>query len=184
MDTAFTLPQIATSAVALVSLVIAFVALRRTTKLQQQQLRLLQLQEAGLHPSLTLYLVENYIRRLGPGSPRIYVFQIVVSNSSDLGNSIREARLIIAHEQGQGLPSNLVIAHKAELASRVPAAATGTFQLPAAIAARTSIGGLVLFEVPSEILRESPVESYALQVIDTYGHETSKEAILLQERTE
>lgn len=184
MDTGFTLPQVITAAVALVAVVISLVALRRTTKVQQQQLRLQQLQEAGLRPSLALYLVDSYIRRLGPEAPRIYVFQIVVTNSSDVGNSIREARLVIEHGQGQGLPSSLVIGHKAELATQVPRAATGALQVPLAIAPRTSIGGLVLFEVPSEILRDSRVESYALQVIDTYGHETSKEAFLLHERTE
>lgn len=183
MPEGLTLPQMITAAISIAALVVSLVSLHRTSRLQRQQIRLLAKQEAGLSPSLSLYLAEAYIRRLGPGAPRTYVFQIVVSNSSDAANSIRDVRLVIEHERAPGGPSStLVIAHKPELAARLTDVSGEPLRLPCAIPGRTSVGGLALFEVASNLLRESRVESYILQVADTYGHETSVEAMILREQ--
>jgi hypothetical protein len=38
--------------------------------------------------------------------------------------------------------------------------------------------------VPADLLRGSQVEAYTLQIVDTYGHRTSVEALFLQERAQ
>jgi hypothetical protein len=182
MVDALTPAQTITAAIAILALVVSVVSLVRTSKTQRQQRLLQRRQEMGLRPSMNLYLDEAYIHRAGAGAPRIYVFRIMASNGSDLANSISDARLVIEHQHGQGPASDLRVSHNADLFERVPDLAGEALRIPCPIPARTSVAGLLLFEVASALLRESSVESYTLQVVDTFGEATSVEARLLIER--
>ena len=173
--------------IAFVSAVAAWIAAFeafRSSRMSRRAYALVLQQEARLQPSLGLYLAEGEVRRLGVGAPRIYVFRIVVSNGSDASNSIREAHLLVEHGRGRGPSSNFIAPHRADLIDRLTGLACEPLHLPCEIAARSSLGGLVLFEVPSELLRGSQVEAYTLQIIDTYGHHTSMEALFLRERAQ
>ena len=143
--------------------------------------RLQAKQEAGLKPSLSLYLVEGDVRRLGPGSPRIYVFKILVSNLSDMANSIRDASVVIEHAAPAGPTPQVAIPHNPDLAVRVTGAADA-LRLPVAIAGRNAVGGTLLFGVVDELIGAVRIESYTLKISDTYGLESSVEILLLQER--
>lgn len=172
------------STVSAVAAWIATLEAVRASRLSRRAYALALQQEARLQPSLRLYLVESEVRRLGVGAPRIYIFQIVVSNGSDASNSIREVNLLVEHGRGHGPSSNFIAPHRADLTDRLTGLAVEPLRLPCEIAAHNSLGGLVLFEVPSELLRGSQVEAYTLRIIDTYGHHTSMEILFLQERAQ
>ena len=172
--------------IAIVSAIAAWIAALeafRSSRMSRKAYALALQQEARLQPSLSLHLVEGEVRRLGVGAPRIYVFRVVVSNGSDASNSIREANLLVEHGRGH-VPSNLIAPHRVELMERLTGLDYEPLNLPREIAARSSLGGLVLFEVPADLLRGSQVEAYTLQIVDTYGHRTSVEALFLQERAQ
>ncbi len=139
-------------------------------------------QERRLLPSLEIYLVDTYIRRLETLNLRLYVFQLMITNKSYAGNSLRDIQLLIQHGQGSTPTSQVAIPHKSDLVTHLPGANQDALQIPSPIAAHAIVGGLALFDVPDDLLRESRIESYNIKVVDSYGHETQLEAILLQER--
>lgn len=183
MPESLTLEQTVTAAIAIVALVVSVVSLFRTSKVQRQQLLLQRRQELGLRPAMSLYLNEAYIHRAGRGAPRIYVFRVMVSNGSDLANSISDASLVIEHQRREGPRSDLRVPHKPELFDRVPGLAGEAIRLPCPIQGRTPVVGLLLFEVASALLSESRVESSTLQILDTFGTIISAEARLLMEKS-
>jgi len=165
------------AAAAIVSAVAAWIAAwhaRRTYKLALQQ-------ESRLQPSLELYLVNGYIRRLGSPLLRLFVFRLVVTNKSDAGNSLRDLRLVIHYSREEGPPGNVTISHSPELAVSLPEGQRNPLPVPCGIAARAVVGGVAIFGVPEELLRDFRIESYMLTAVDSFGHQTEREAILLQE---
>lgn len=167
-----------------VAAAIAALEAYRSRRVSRRAYNLALQQEARLEPSLALHLVEGEVRRLGVGAPRIYIFQIVVTNVSDASNSVRRADLLVELGRGDGPPSNLVVPHRVDLKARLTKLACDPLQVPCEIPARNSLGGLVLFEVPSELLRDSRIEAYTLQITDIYDNRTSREVIFLEERAQ
>jgi hypothetical protein len=173
--------QLVPVVVSLLAVAISLIAIRRTSEVQRQQLRLQSLQEAGLRRELSVRLVQSELYRLE--TARIYAFRISIANHSDAGNSVRDVRLRIAYRRdASSPPSNVTPSHRPELAQRIVAAQAKPLELPRFIAGRDTIGGLVLFEVPAEVLRDASVESYRLDVIDTYDEAASMDIIVVSER--
>lgn len=162
----------------------ALLALKRTSATQAQQRRLQALQEEGLRPALDLYLVDSELRRLGAGQ-RVYAFHVLVSNRSDAANSIREAQLVLEHrkERIDGPPSHLIAPQSEEVAAKYGDAQHPSLAIPCTVPARSSVRGLVWFEVPSALLAASRVESCTLRMIDTYGAAMDQEILYLVERS-
>lgn len=154
----------------------------RSSRMAKRAYNLSLEQERRLLPSLEIYLVDAYIRRLQSLKLRLYVFQIMITNKSYAGNSLRDLQLVILHGQGSESLSNVMIPHKSDLVTHLSDATQDPLQIPSPIAAHAIVGGLALFGVPDDLLRESRIESYNIKVVDSYGHETQLEAILLQER--
>jgi hypothetical protein len=171
--------------IAIISAVAAWLAAWqafRSSRIARYSYKLALKQEQRLEPSLEVYLVDAYIRRLTPPSRRLFVFQITISNTSFAGNGLKELHLAINCSRRQGPSSVIVVPHKIELGAHLNQSASDILEIPSSIAAHTVIGGLALFEVHDEPLGGLRVESYTLKLLDTYGNETEKEAILLQER--
>ena len=139
-------------------------------------------QERRLQPSLELYLVDAYIQRLTSPERRLCVFQITVTNKSFAGNSLKDMQLIVHCSHGQEVRSGIAIPHSQALAMYLSGGATDVLRIPSPIAAHAAVGGLALFEAPEDLFRDVRIESYTLRLVDTFGHETEREAILLQER--
>lgn len=156
----------------------------RSSKVARNSYQLALKQEQRLEPSLEVYLVDAYIRRLTHPCRRLYVFQITISNKSFAGNAIKDLQLIVHYSRSHGPPSAIAIPHNLDLAVHLHQAASNTFKIPASIAAHTVIGGLALFETHDEGLGDLTIDSYALKLVDTYGNESEREAILLQERND
>lgn len=154
----------------------------RSSRVARRAYRLAMEQETRLRPSLELYLVEAHVRRPESGARRLYVFSLTVSNKSDMANAIKHIRLIIEHSHGQGPISNIAIPHNPDLSDQLPGNDLRPFRVPCNIGARAVLGGSSIFEVPDDIFKDSRIEAYTLAIEDTYGHETSAEAIFLEER--
>lgn len=169
--------SIASAAAAWVAAWLAF----RSARTARQTYNLAREQERRFHPSLELYLVDAHIRRLESPLPRLYVFRIMVTNKSDAANSLKDLKLVVGHKREQGPLSNVAIPHNPGLAAYLPENHVELVNIPCGIAARTVLGGLAIFGVPQDLLRDSKVESYTLTVVDSFGHETTLEAILLRE---
>lgn len=147
----------------------------------RQALTISRRQEQRRLSPLDLYLANACIYRVGEERRRIYVFQIVVTNSADVPNSLRSAELQVRYVR-DGRPGPLLsVPHSAEAAADIPSAGP-VLTVPSSIAARGVLAGAITFNVPGEIVAGVDVESYRLSVSDALGRVSDVEAILLQER--
>ena len=164
--------------VALIAMLISF----RSSRIAAKAFALAARQEERHRPALSLSLLQSELRRLGKKGPRVYVFRIMVSNTSDSPTALRDAQLELEYGV-RGCPlSSLVAPHDEKIASRLTGLAAEPLRLPCALQPRSSIAGTVLFEVPSSLLRQSYIESCTIQVEDSLGHTASLEAVFIQER--
>ncbi|HEV8438033.1 MAG TPA: hypothetical protein VGT40_08065 [Methylomirabilota bacterium] len=146
----------------------------------RQALKIARRQEQRHQSPLELYLADAYIRRVRPERRRVYVFHIVIMNSSDLPNSLRSVDLVVRYVR-DGTPGPLIaVPHNAETSYRVMDSVP-TLNVPSSIPARGVVAGTVTFSVPDEVLTGADVESYHLSVSDALGRITALEAILLRE---
>jgi hypothetical protein len=152
----------------------------RSSQVARSSYKLSLEQEARFKPSLQLYLKDAYFRRVNE-SNRLYFFQVIISNTSDVSNSLKEVKLEIEHGEKNSLPSNILIDHKPSLAGQFQLEQQA-FQVPCEIGARASVAGFALFEVPHQFLKGLRIEAYKIVIVDTYGHESAVEAIFLNER--
>lgn len=156
----------------------------RSSRVARSAYQLALKQEQRLQPSLEVYIVDAYIRRRTKPSRRLYVFQITISNKSSAGNSLKDLQLVVHCSRDNGPPSDIFISHKLELSEQLHLSASDLLKVPSPIDAHTVIGGLALFEVHEGVLGGSKIEAYTLKLVDTYGNETDRETILLQERND
>jgi len=153
----------------------------RSAKTAKQAYNLAIEQDQRNRPSLELYLVYAYIRRIEQSDERIFVFQLVVTNKSASRNSIKDLQLVIEHQRKKGPLSNVSIPHDPELNSKLNEK-KDPFQIPFPIEAYSATGGIAIFSVPHDLLSGSRVESYLIKIIDNKDYESEVEAILLQEK--
>lgn len=156
----------------------------RSSRVARSAYQLALKQEQRLQPSLEVYIVDAYIRRRANPSRRLYVFRITISNKSFAGNGLKDLQLVVHCSRDHGPSSDIAIPQKLELGEHLHISAADLVKVPAPIEAHTVMGGLALFEVHDEVLGGANVESYTLKLVDTYGNETDKETILLQERND
>lgn len=154
----------------------------RSSRIAARAYALAARQEERRRPSLSLSLLQSELRRLGKEGPRIYLFRIMVSNTSDSPSAVREAHLELEYGVRGNPLSSLVASHDDKIAARLTAIPGEALRLPCALQPRSSIAGVVLFEVPSGLLRQSHVESCTILIEDSLGHTARIEAVFLQER--
>lgn len=154
----------------------------RSSRIARHSYRLALRQEQRLEPSLEVYIVDAHIVRLTRAGKRIYVFRITIANKSFAANALKELQLIIHYSGDQMHLSSIAIPHQPEWASSVHQILSDVLEIPSSVAAHTVIGGVALFQLYDEVLETSKIESYTVKLVDTYGNQTEREAILLQER--
>lgn len=155
----------------------------RSVKIAKQAYSLAIEQDQRHRPSLELYLVEAYIRRIDLSDERLFVFHLMVTNKSASKNSIKDLQLLIEHQRKEGPLSNVSIPHDPELNSRLNEN-KDPFKIPFLIEAYSATGGIAIFRVPDDLLSGSRVESYVIKIIDNKNYESAVEAILLQEKND
>lgn len=155
----------------------------RSTKIARRAYRLAMEQDQRNQPSLDLYLVNSYIKRIENADERLFVFRLLITNKSASRNSIKSIQLLIAHQKGDGPPSKVSIPHNANSINEVPNS-EDAFEVPLVIEHYSVAGGLAIFRVPNELIRGSVVETYLVKIIDFTNNETELEAILLSEKND
>ncbi len=155
----------------------------RSAKTAKQAYSLAIEQDQRHRPSLELYLVEAYIRRIDKSEERLFVFHLMVTNKSASKNSIKDLKLIIDHKRKYGPLSNVSIPHDPELNSKLNEN-KDPFKIPFLIEAYSATGGIAIFRVPDDLLSGSRVESYMIKIVDNKDFESAVEAILLQEKND
>lgn len=169
--------QMTSPVVAWIALVLSLIKNRTAKKAYLLALK----QEKRREPSLGLYVIDSYIRAKTSSTPRIFVFQIGVTNTSDAGNAIRELELVIEHGRDRKVGSSVNIPHDPGLLSHVKNNRLRPFDLPCSIEPRTVLKGLAIFAVPEKLIKNSRVESYTVNIVDTFGLRAGQEVILLKE---
>ena len=75
--------------------------------------------EARVQAPLEVYLAEAYIRRIRREDRRICIFRVVITNRSDLANSLRAVDLGILYRKKGSAVLRLTVAHDADLAKSI-----------------------------------------------------------------
>ena len=152
----------------------------RSNRIAKQAYDLALEQDRRHRPSLDLYLVDSYTKRIEQSDERIFVFRLMITNKSASRNSIKDIQLLIEHQREVGPPSNVSIPHNPDLSNKTNEN-ENPFKIPFIIDSYSVIGGSAIFNVPNEIIRGSSVETYMVKIVDNKDHATELEAILLQE---
>ena len=125
--------------------------------------------------------MDSFIRPASPPIPRIFFFQLSVTNTSDAPNSVREVRLVIEYGKERGIISTVAIPHKVDHMEFLEPNHHESLNLPFSIAARSVLVGVAVFSLPEDLTKKSVVESYTAEVVDAFGLKAGVEAILLKE---
>ena len=152
----------------------------RSSKLAKQAYKLAYEQDQRKRPSLELYLVNSYIKRVDNADERLFVFRLLITNKSASRNSIKSIQLVIKHQRREGPTSNVAIPHNSELLSTIHENGE-PFEIPLVIDHYSAIDGLAIFKVPNEVIRGSSIETYLVRIIDNEDNKTELEVILLKE---
>ncbi len=123
-------------------------------------------------PSLELYIDHGYIRRLAGPARRVFVFRVVITNRSDAPNALKSARLLIEHQRGDGPSSRLDVTHDSACATALGIADDDVLNLPAPIAQRAVVAGMVFFPVAQALLADTRIEAYEISLTDTFDRES------------
>jgi len=153
----------------------------RSSKLAKQAYRLALKQDQRNRPSLELYLINSYIKRIENSDERLFVFRLLITNKSASRNSIKSIQLFIEHQRREGPTSNVAIPHNSDFINTIYEN-EDPFEVPFIIDHYSTNGGLAIFKVPNEIVRGSTVETYLVRIIDNADNEYELEAILLTEQ--
>jgi hypothetical protein len=147
---------------------------RRTYKLALQQ-------ETRRKPSLEIYLINGYIRRQSTPLRRLFVFKLMITNKSDAANALKDLQLVIHYRGKQGSPGNVTISHSPKWGTALPESQENPLPTPCGIPAREVVGGVAIFGAAEELLQDFRIDSYTITAVDSFGNQTEREAILLQE---
>jgi hypothetical protein len=164
---------------AVVAAVAAGIALWSIT-ISRQALKVSLRTEQRAQAPFEIYLVEAYVRRSRRERRRLYVFRIVVTNKSDLPNSLRSVELNILYVRHDAAASTILVPHNAKdsaaLRERVE-----TLAVPSAVPARGVVSGVAIFAVTDEVLAGSTVDSYQMTVSDALSRIARLDVSILQE---
>ena len=131
---------------------------------------------------LDVYLAEALILHVPEKNGRVYVFKLLITNSSAAPNSIKQLLLSFDYDQGNQPASNLAIQHDPNALDPSTTGQVGNaLSVPIPIAAGEAIAGTALFPVASAILERGPIEMYTVRLLDAHDRAAECQAILLKE---
>lgn len=162
---------------ALIALLLSLISFRTAKKAYLLALK----QDLRQQPSLELYIADSYICPSTPPIPRLFVFLIKITNTSDAGNSIRELELFIERGKEREITSTVAIPHDSSFFNHLKHKKQEPFKIPISISSRTVIQGLAIFPVVDDLTKNTLIEGYIVKATDSFGHKTEREAILLKE---
>ena len=174
------LPILAAGVGALAAGVGAWVGIRRY-RLARRAFSLSVEAERRKEPAVEVYLQDSRILNPPDEERRIYVFHLVITNTSQSANSIKRIELALAYGRRGQPPSNVVIPHDSSAAIAASMEAAEVIRVPRSIAAGATIRGAALFPIATGLIGDGVVESHVVTVTDAYDQDVQCQAILLWE---
>ena len=132
-------------------------------------------------PALEVYLADSRIVYPPNHQRRIYVFHLVITNTSLAANSIKQVTLSLEYRQSGQPPSNATVPHDSNAASMFAVGAPEVLRVPSPIAAGGTVSGAAAFNIATTLLGDGAVESYTVTVLDAHDRRAHCQAILLRE---
>ncbi|MFA6815026.1 MAG: hypothetical protein WCQ87_01945 [Parabacteroides sp.] len=130
--------------------------------------------------SLGLSILDSYIERIDESDERLFVFHLMITNNSASKNSIKDIRLRIEYQKGDGPFLNVSIPHNPNLKNKFKKI-ENPLKIPLNIDSYSTINGSAIFKLSNEMIRGACVDTYMVTIIDNSGQATELEASLLQE---
>ena len=137
--------------------------------------------ERRKEPAVEVYLDDSRILNPPGEERRIYVFRLVITNTSLSPNSIKRIELTLEYGQQGQPPSNVVIHHDSSAAVAASMEATEVIRVPCSIAAGATIAGAALFPIDTGLIGDGVVESHVVTMTDAHDRAVQCHAILLWE---
>jgi hypothetical protein len=122
-------------------------------------------QEARREPKLSLHLADAYGFRSADRT--IIAVSINVFNRTDIDNSVARAELAITYHRDKGHAVRMNVAALPEIPRELDVT-TKPISLPIGVPSHQSIAGLLLFELPAQLLKGSILDDYTLSVLDSH----------------
>jgi hypothetical protein len=169
------------NSIAFASLAIAFVSAvyaRRSAKISKRSLDLAELQDSRHAPKVNLYLSDAYSFTSEDHS--VIVISITLTNPTDVDNSIIRAELGVSYHRMGGQSIKMKIASLPATSTALTTIAD-TLNAPITVPSHQSIAGLLVFEPPSMILKESVVDEYSLILSDSHDKALTRPDITVRE---
>lgn len=137
--------------------------------------------ERRKEPAVEVYLHDSLILNPPGEERRIYVFHLVITNTSRSANSIKRIELALEYGRRGQPPSNVVIPHDSSAAITASMEAAEVIRVPCSIAAGATIRGAALFPIATGLIGDGVVESHIVTVTDAHDRGVQCQAILLWE---
>ena len=145
----------------------------RSTRMARRMYSLSVEAERLKEPALKVYLADYRILNPPSEDRRIYVFHLLITNTSLSANSIKGIELSLEYGQQGQPPSNVVVPHDASAAMAASMEATEVIRVPCCIAAGAPIAGAALFPIDTGLIGDGVVESHVVTVTDAYDQDSS-----------
>ena len=153
----------------------------RSTRLSGRMYSLSVAEQRRTEPAVDVYLADSQIQHHPSEQRRIYVFHLLITNSSLSANSIKQISLSVEFRAQDRPPSNVSVPHDTAAADAAGVSLDEILRVPSPIAAGDSISGAAVFPFANALLGSSSVESYTVTVSDAHDREVHCQAILLEE---
>jgi len=133
-------------------------------------------QERRNRPKIRVQSNESLVYVDKATDSNIYAFKLHVSNESDVPNSIRSAELRINYEH-KDLDLQIVIQPMS--GERMASSKITLLDVPVSLSERETIQGWLLFEVKNSDLIHLNIESYDIEMFDTFKNKSLESVILM-----
>lgn len=162
----------------LLSLVSAWMSFR-SGQISARALRLAEEQAQRLEGAIALELIDYESIRSRESGRREYAFRIAVTNQSDSATSLRAVGLAITCSRKKGPNTRYLLSADTRALER-----PHELRLPASLPSRSTVSGIVFFQLPMQLLTEAAadIESYTVRAIDSTGASATKDALFVNER--
>ncbi|MBI4791169.1 MAG: hypothetical protein HY789_00105 [Deltaproteobacteria bacterium] len=168
---------VASSTAAWIAALFAYLSARTSKKF----LNLSESLEERRQPKLVPYLFEAYYKPANTGKYTIYAFSISISNPSDIDNSIALIELQINYEVSNATKMAVKVRHDPALCMNFCDSIKEHFSLPARIDAHQTIAGWLFFKVDDTLIKDSEIDSYALNICDSHDAMSFLKPIIIRE---
>jgi hypothetical protein len=164
----------------LLSAVSALIALR-STQVADRAYRLAARQAERFESGLSLELISYEAARAPDGRQRLFAFRVAVTNNSDVNTSLKTLELILVCARRGGPESHYHLTP--DVAITFPGLVEADrLTPPAVLGGRATITGVAVFQLPTELLQRSEIESYTVRAADSLGAVAEREALFVNER--